>query len=149
MVQERLAAKGCTGRAALNALLEMLQQPDVGTEARPRPTVAPTDSPTVASPPHRGPPPPPARHLLACGPRRARPAGGADPRDRVLRRALCAQERPAASAGAFARETIDLEAAPLHVRERIAAEKKRHFAEQAAPPFPPVLTGHASFHPSY
>jgi hypothetical protein len=26
---------------------------------------------------------------------------------------------------------IDLEAAPLHVRERIAAEKKRHFAEQA------------------
>ena len=31
-VQERLAAKGCTGRAALNALLEMLQQPDVGTK---------------------------------------------------------------------------------------------------------------------
>ena len=36
MVQERLAAKGCTGRAALNALLEMLQQPDAGPEARPR-----------------------------------------------------------------------------------------------------------------
>ncbi|KAJ1477426.1 hypothetical protein T484DRAFT_1821414, partial [Baffinella frigidus] len=41
------------------------------------------------------------------------------------------EDKPTANAEAYARESIEFENAPLHVKERIKADKARHFAQQA------------------